>query len=194
MKIQNFLQIQDAMKTCYQTEGQTIFEHGVAVFRQYQHLRLSRLRNYKLHEHPEWLFHPKLARGFQPPSVMRPYLVYHDLGKPYCEVIDEEGKRHFPNHAEVSYHLWTAFKPPTTENKLIGELIRNDMFFHTTKPSDIKAIIEMAHRPYAATLLIAAYCEIQANAEMFGGKESTSYKIKTKRLNKLAHKLIGELP
>lgn len=194
MKIQNFLQIQDAMKTCNQTEGQTVMEHGVAVSLQYHNLRLARIFNYKLHEHPDWLFHPKLNGKFLPPSTMRPYLVYHDCGKPFCETIDEEGKRHFPNHAEISYDIWTTFKKPTTENQLIGWLIRNDMFFHITKPSDEEAIKEMAKHRYAGTLLITAYCEIQANAKMFGGKESTSYKIKTKRLNKLAHKLIGELP
>jgi hypothetical protein len=26
----------------------------------------------------------------------------HDCGKPYCITIDEDGRRHFPDHANVS--------------------------------------------------------------------------------------------
>lgn len=44
------------------------------------------------------------------------------------------------------------------------------------------------------TLLVTALAELHSNAAMFGGIESTSFKIKWKKLDKLGKKLILDLP
>lgn len=192
-------QIVDAMMNCLQTEGQTIWEHGHAVANKYRWLQ-SYLYGIRKEDElpfplPDWVRDNKefLTKHTFREFIMVTYLQFHDCGKPFCITFDEEGRRHFPNHAEVSYDIWKTFTKPTYENELIGELIRNDMFFHITKPSDEQAIKEMAKRRIAIPLLLAAFCEIHANAEMFGGYQSTSFKIKQKRLNKLATKLLGEI-
>tara|TARA_Y100000034_G_C6909981_1_gene423995 strand:+ start:9918 stop:10136 length:219 start_codon:yes stop_codon:yes gene_type:complete len=45
----------------------------------------------------------------------------------------------------------------------------------------------------AITLLIIGLCEIHSNAEMFGGINSTSFKIKWKKLNSKGNKIIKRL-
>jgi hypothetical protein len=56
-----------------------------------------------------------------------------------------------------------------------------DMDVHLLKAEDIP---EFAGRPQAAALLLTALAEIHANAAMFGGTESTSFKIKLKHLER----------
>lgn len=43
---------------------------------------------------------------------------------------------------------------------------------------------EFAGRPHAVALLLTGLAEVHANASMFGGIESTSFKIKWKNLDK----------
>lgn len=57
-----------------------------------------------------------------------------------------------------------------------------DMEAHTISR---EGYAEFCARPEAMTLLITALCELQANASMFGGLGSDSFKIKAKRLEKL---------
>ena len=47
-----------------------------------------------------------------------------------------------------------------------------------------EAVPEFAKMPEAISLLLVALSEIHANAEMFGGIESTSFKIKWKQIDK----------
>jgi hypothetical protein len=56
-----------------------------------------------------------------------------------------------------------------------------DMDVHLMKAADITEFIK---RPEAITLLITALCEIHSNCAMFGGIESTSFKIKWKHIDK----------
>lgn len=53
------------------------------------------------------------------------------------------------------------------------------MDFHSLRGDDI---IELWKQPYAATLYFTAWAEIIANSQMFGGFDSTSFKIKKKAL------------
>ena len=106
------------------------------------------------------------------------YTTYHDCGKPYCKTIDESGKQHFPNHSEVSYEVFSSVFP---DNKHAAELIRKDMDIHLLKADKLK---EFASCPYAVTLLMAGLSEVHSNAEMFGGIDSVSFKIKWKQIDK----------
>ena len=54
------------------------------------------------------------------------------------------------------------------------------MDLHLLKACDME---EFASRPEAVSLLIVALAEVHSNAEMFGGMDSTSFKIKWKHLN-----------
>lgn len=47
--------------------------------------------------------------------------------------------------------------------------------------------------PNLATHIIVGYSEMLANAEMFGGKDSDSFKIKYKNFEKFAKKALGHL-
>lgn len=111
-------------------------------------------------------------------ETLKLYTQYHDCGKPLCRTVDENGKVHFPNHAEVSAQVWRENFPSiyTVEN-----LIRMDMVVHTMSACDIP---EFVKNPEAVSLLFTALAEVHANAELFGGIESTSFKIKWKHIDK----------
>lgn len=169
------------MKQCPQTDTQSVYEHCLSV--QQHSLQLIKLlndpsliHNYKL---PDWFFQYRtdILNYLLPINIIEQYTLFHDCGKPYCIIYDEMGKRHFPNHAEVSANTWLA----AGGDIKVAELIRMDMLIHTMKSADINSFITL---PEAITLLIAGLAEIHANAEMFGGIESVSFKIKWKQINK----------
>lgn len=119
------------------------------------------------------------------PQQIRCYHIFHDCGKPYCRTIDEEGKQHFPNHAQVSYEKYLD----VFGNQEIAWYILNDMAFHTLKGEELDSIISDSRAP---SLLLTAWAELHANAQMFGGIESTSFKIKRKFLEKNTKSLINK--
>lgn len=119
----------------------------------------------------------KLISRASKPDELKDYQVYHDIGKPLCRTVDEQGRQHFPNHAQVSYEAWIkAGQDPNT-----GWFILHDMDFHTMKGDELKSIINDSR---AIDLLLTAWAEIHANAQMFGGIDSMSFKIKRKHLEK----------
>ena len=97
--------------------------------------------------------------------------------------IDENGKQHFPNHAQVSYETWMSI----SDDKTIGNLILHDMDCHTLKFDDF--IAQNLSVKDTCTLLITALAELHSNANMFGGIDTDSFKIKFKKLDKLGKKL-----
>jgi hypothetical protein len=102
--------------------------------------------------------------------------------------VDENGKTHFPNHAEVSAQVWkeaTNSLFPVIEN-----LIRMDMKVHTMCADDIP---EFCKNREAVSLLYSALAEIHANAELFGGIESISFKIKYKQVEKRGAAILKHL-
>lgn len=113
------------------------------------------------------------------------YHIYHDCGKPYCLEIDEDNRRHFPDHANVSYKVAQSFL-----NDRICTLIKNDMAAHLTKPSEYETFMALDD---FKVLLITALCEIHSNAVMFGGIESQSFKIKHKKLTRLGKNVIKNI-
>lgn len=115
------------------------------------------------------------------------YHIYHDCGKHLSLTIDEDGKKHFPNHAEMSALQYSHLFP---NDEFTTSLIRKDMDFHTLRGDDIA---ELCKDPLAPILYLTAWAEIEANAEMFGGRDSQSYKIKAKRLIQSGKKLLQTL-
>jgi len=171
---------------CQQTPNQNILEHGIAVKNAtidiIDILNSKENSNYKI---PDFIFKYKdnILKSLLPREIIEEYTTYHDCGKPYC--VSEDGK-HFINHAEVSYNKWLE----VGGNPQVANLIRKDMMIHTMSADDIDEFIKY---PEAITLLIVGLAEIHANAEMFGGIDSTSFKIKYKQISKRGKKICDKL-
>lgn len=133
-------------------------------------------------QNADWI-RERLAPHF---DDIQTYQQWHDLGKPYCREIDADGKVHYPNHAEVSAEIWLALG----DKREIGDLIRDDMLCHTLRPAGATAF---ASNPNALMLLVTALCELHANASMFGGISSDSFKAKFKRLEKSGNIIVSYL-
>jgi peptidyl-tRNA hydrolase len=170
----------DSMRSCEQTPGLTVLRHGEMVRDHYRdlmdHLRYgSPLRGeWRL---PDWIRDPLLLEGLPSDGVMAEYHVFHDCGKPLCRTVDTDGRQHFPGHAAASEKAWLdAGGDPE-----VGDLIGMDMDVHLLKD---EGVAEFSLRPQALALLLTALSEVHANASMFGGIESTGFKIKAKHVAK----------
>lgn len=172
------------MRSTAQTPGQSVLEHGESVASHYadifNHLTEGTPLRYDWRL-PSWL-ETRESRGtlierLLPLDTVRIYQIYHDCGKPYCLFIDDEGRRHFPNHAACSEAVWRS----VSENEPVARLISMDMDIHRLKADGIP---EFAERPEAATLLLTGLAEVHSNAAMFGGRDTTSFKSKWKHLDR----------
>ena len=173
-----------------QTEGQSIYQHGLSVY--HHTLKIIDLlstnkinNNWRL---PNWLFtyRKQILNALLPQNIIKEYTIFHDCGKPYCKIIDDNGKQHFPNHADISYNTWLQIGG----NKITAKLIKMDMIIHTMKANDIDEFIT---HPEACTLLIVGLAEVHSNAQMFGGIDSTSFKIKWNQINKRGKAILEKL-
>lgn len=171
------------MKSCYQTETQSIYEHGLSVWHFYQNLIDGNHEGMKI---PKWL-EGCLKHELHSRETIEQYTIFHDLGKTRCLVVDEDGRRHFPNHATISEQMWLEYGGCPE----IGKLIGLDMIFHTESHEQISA--RNLDQRTLCTLMIAALAELHANATMFGGITSDSFCIKYKRLNKRAENILKNL-
>jgi|SRR6476661_1005066 len=176
------------MKSCEQTSGQSIYAHGLDVWNHFHWIYTS-LRDNRQEEHiPAWMYEYRetILNNLLPLDTIQTYLTYHDCGKPFCIEYDSEGKKHFPNHAQVSYETWKK----VSDDEQVAQLILHDMDIHKLKTEDVE---EFSKRPEAITHLIAGLAEINSNAQMFGGYDSVSYKIKYKQINKKGRLLCSML-
>lgn len=174
-------------------QGMSILEHGESIHNYfldlYGHLYEGQSLKYEW-KLPEWLLQHKdfIKSNLYPLDILKDYHIFHDCGKPLCITIDELGKQHFNNHAEASFNQWTSCTDGSPRNALIGRLIRMDMDIHLLKAEGLE---EFSRRPEALSLLITGLCEIHSNAAMFGGIESTSFKIKWKALDKRGRQILN---
>ncbi len=176
------------MENCEQMTNLSVLEHGRSVARYYRDLR-NHIVNGKPLEFewkiPEWVKNEMFWDNDISISDILKYQIFHDCGKPYCINIDDDGKRHFPDHANISFEVSKNFF-----NEDVSNLIKNDMAAHLTKPSHYEDFMTL---PHFKVLLITALCEIHSNAVMFGGIESTSFKIKHKKLSRLGKNINNAL-
>jgi hypothetical protein len=186
-----------AMHVCPQGPRQTTMEHCRSVA---QHFRVlhARLKHPELaaRRYPNWNQHlPKWFATWRAELVAaleghaglaHVYLEWHDCGKPFCLEFDAQGRAHFPDHAERSAHLWEQVGGRADAARLMAQ----DMDLQTLPPS---AMTEFAKREHAALLLVAALAAVNANAQMFGGVESDSFKIKAKQLEARGKRLCEAL-
>ncbi len=170
------------MQETEQTPGQSVLAHGQSVAAFYSDLfahltKGTPLKNeWKL---PDWVLLNKhlILRSLFPFDLVEKYQVFHDCGKPFCLETDTEGKRHFPNHAQVSQKTWLEYDG----DEQIARMIGMDMDIHLLKDEGVE---EFSGRPEAMTLLLTGLCEVHSNAALFGGIESVSFKIKWKQLDR----------
>lgn len=173
------------MNNCEQMKGMSVYEHGVSVHDYFLDLKNHILYGKKLKYEwklPEWILDKSLWFLIESEETISNYQIYHDCGKPFCIEIDQEGKKHFPNHANISADIWFNL----TNNELESDLMRHDMDIHLLKNEDIDKFCDLS---FAPTLLITGFCELHSNASMFGGLDSVSFKIKWKKLNKQGNKI-----
>lgn len=181
------------MESTFQFKTQTIFEHGMSVNRYYHDL-LYNLNNRKDSlPIPELLYleWDKIKPLVYSNGIMNVYQIYHDCGKPYCEVLDSEGRKHFPGHSEKSYQVFKdAFNYiPNEMLETVSNLIRYDMVFHEKPLNEIENFISKNDKRFLVSLYLTNLAELYSNAQMFGGYDSTSFKIKYKKLEKIFKKL-----
>lgn len=175
------------MKETPQTDIQSVWDHGVSV-RNYLNDLLDHLqKNIPLKYEwrlPDWIYDSILLEDLLNRETLDTYTLYHDVGKPFCLTYDEEGRKHFPNHAEVSYN---TFKE-VFDNNVSADLIRRDMDFHLLRADGLE---EFANYKYCRSLILSALAEIHSNATMFGGIDSTSFKIKWKHTDKRGRQVLN---
>lgn len=176
-------QTQEDMKSCFQFETLSVYDHGVAVNEWAKKIGLYCLNSfgstvgcYEGLRIPQWLsdYGPKLMDLIPNWFEFSDYLFYHDCGKPYCRTVDENGKQHFPDHEKVSHQKWVEVSGESPDG-YIAQCILHDMDIHRIKTEDVPAFVAL---PQAASLLIAGLAEIHANAQMFGGIDSQGFKVK----------------
>jgi hypothetical protein len=181
--------VQD-MLVCEQTQGQSVYEHGISVkahtFQILDYLRGGdTLEGWRI---PKWLedYKSSLLHSLWDDEVISLYTLYHDCGKPYCRFVDADGKVHFPDHANVSAEVFAGMKDELDGNShWVSKLIGWDMVLHTETQEQIKERLrEEMDEEDVFTLLIVGLAELHSNAKLFGGIESTSFKMKWKKLDK----------
>ena len=173
------------MEACEQTQGQSVYQHGISVSEHLADL-ITLLKTGSSYErcspnsfkYPDWfhVYRNDLLGRLLPEDILTKYAIFHDCGKPYCLTIDAEGRRHFPDHAQKSYETWMKIDG----DPQVGQLILHDMDIHTIKAVDIPAFAAM---PEAISLLLSGLAEIHSNAQLFGGLESLSFKVKWKQID-----------
>lgn len=175
-----------AMMDCEQTKGQNVLQHGRSVREHYfalvEHLNgrvdLSQTSNWKI---PGWVdeYKDRIKTVLPPRYVMDRYLTLHDSGKPAVREVDEEGRVHFPNHSQSSEKTYRETFADEA-NEMVAYLIAHDMDAHMLKAAGME---EFAKQTTAVAQMLAALSEVTSNAAMFGGIDSTSFKIKFKQID-----------
>lgn len=178
------------MQQCQQTETQSVYSHGQSV-KEHIFQIINYLESGEITEFwrlPDWIsqYREPILKSLLSKEIIEEYAIYHDCGKPYCLTVDVDGKRHFPNHAEVSYQTWLNIGG----NPQAAKCMKLDMFIHTMKAVDVD---EFCKHPEAITLLLTGLAEVHSNAKMFGGIDSTSFKIKWNQINKRGKKIVEML-
>jgi len=172
------------MRNCYQFENLSVLGHGIAVMKKAALLYKEKYEGFKL---PEWF--AEIGPNTYDWRTIKRYAIWHDAGKGYCRTVDENGKQHFPDHAKQSCKI---FLDKVSNSPIIGQLIADDMLFHTVKSDELDIILKSAQhsKSHLFTILFVSFAELHANADMFGGMDSISFKMKYKQLDKRGKQLL----
>ena len=144
------------MRRCFQFKDVDMYEHGLLVNREYVNIITS--------------LNEGLISEVLPVDLID---VYKNMS-----VLDFSLMMKYPEHADVSYQQIKRLFPEEID---LQYLVLHDMDFHTLKPNQLK---ELAESKYGFSLYLTAWAELIANAQMFDGFDSVSFKIKRKHLVK----------
>lgn len=161
-----------------------MLDHGLSVWKYTSKLLDGDTADMKL---PSWYTEhkSKILSNIHERETIRLYNIYHDCGKHLVRTVDAEGKVHYPNHAEASKQAWLD----AGGNSVVANLIGLDMIMHTENQEQIRT--RNLSKKNLHTLLLTSLAECHANAEMFGGVDSTSFKIKWKKIDKIGRQLLA---
>lgn len=179
------------MHNTSQTKNQSVLQHGLSVqrytFDLLYHLKYNTPLKYEW-KLPDWIYSEKefILNNLTSEYNLSLYTKLHDIGKPKCLTIDCEGKNHFPNHAQISYEVFTSL----FDNEEVGELILNDMDIHLLKSENL---LNFINKKNCVTSLFVGLAEIHSNATMFGEIDSVSFKIKQKHITQKGKQIINNL-
>lgn len=161
--------------------------HGSAAWWHYGQIYRALRRGEFDTQWPQWLkTHGSqlLSRQLCAPS-MHDLLAYHDCGKPFVMLRDDEGALHFPEHARRSAQVWRSVGGTEQEAQMM-ELLS---VLHTGKSEEVGALANHAFMP---SLLLAAYAHWCAEAKSsYGGLDSERARRKLKGLNLRAELLLS---
>jgi len=189
------------MITTPQNNKQNILEHGLSVMKYFNEIKktlensteYNSFLNLKI---PDFIIDNKyfILENLLSDDILNEYQLYHDIGKPYCIKYDKDGKVHFPNHEDYSSKVYLEFSNHN-DKILISKLIYHDMDFHILKPSECENYLHETKlsKSEIISLLLTTLSELNSNADMFGGFDSTSFKIKYKNYLKISKKIIEKL-
>ena len=149
-----------AMRACEQAPGLDMWAHGEWVHTHYQRLYDALLQGQAPKELQAWFTR---ALGGDHGCLLSPqeacaYHIYHDCGKPLALKVGEDGRRHFPQHADISAAQYALLFPTDIQTR---GLIAHDMDFHVARGDAISQVWALPHAP---TLYLTAWAEIYANA------------------------------
>ena len=164
-------------------------QHGESVYKYYNKV-IDVLCHGEKHKDvliPEHLFAyaDDIRSNMYDANTLKEYMLLHDCGKPYCRTVDAEGKQHFPEHACKSHEIYKQI----SDNETVANLILHDMDIHLLKADTMEQYLAL-HIKQQMTHLLVGLAELLSNAQMFGGIESTGFKIKYKSFCKQSKRIL----
>lgn len=178
MEVNNLTCLLIAMKNCEQMPNINIYEHGLMVNKAYLEIITALELGQTIEGLPNDLIELYRSNVLLDYNLMLQYQILHDCGKPLCRELGDDGRVHFPNHARLSSEQIRKFLPQEIDLQF---LIEHDMDFHTLK---VEELVSLSKTKYGFSLYLTSWAELFANASLFGGIDTVSFKIKRKKLIK----------
>lgn len=181
------------MQETLQTEGQSVFDHCMSVSMYIENIMNDTLDVKTIKNIPNWYYEYKslIKENSYSKEILMEYASWHDCGKPFCVELDEHKKQHFPNHAKKSKEIYNLVNEHNEKTEIISELIEHDMLFHS---ESIDSIMNLnLSKQTICSLILSSLSAILSNAQMFGGYDSDSFKIKMKSFSKKTIKILSNL-